>query len=325
MSEPQAIEAKSRIRPFWRGRNIGDYAFTAGTLIFGLVIIGIAGGLVLEMARTSWPAILTFGWQFLVTSVWNPVTERFGALPLIWGTLVSSLLALVIATPISLGAAVFLSEMAPPWIRSPLSFMVELLAAIPSVVYGLWGIFVLAPILRTMVEPALRASLGFLPLFSGPTYGIGMLAGGLILAIMIIPTITAISREVLLAVPNNQREAMFALGGTRWEAVSRAVVPYARVGIIGAVILGLGRALGETMAITMVIGNRSDISFSLFAPANTMARVIANEFAEATSDLYVGALVEIGLILFGVTLLLNVIARLLVWRVAGSTPGVAQQ
>lgn len=319
------VGAASSQRRLWRGRNTGDGVFRIASLIFALAIIGLAAALAVEMVRGSWPALIQFGWQFVVSSVWDPVAEHFGALPFIYGTLVSSFLALLMATPVSLGAAVFLSELAPAWVRSPLSFMVELLAAIPSVVYGLWGIFVLAPWLRSSIEPWLSAHLGFIPLFSGPAYGIGMLAGGMILAIMIIPTITAISREVLLAVPNSQREAMLALGGTRWETISRVVVPYARAGIVGAIILGLGRALGETMAVTMVIGNRPEIALSLFAPGHTMASAIANEFAEATSDLYLSSLIEIGLILFAVTVLLNVVARLLVWRVARGPQGVMQQ
>jgi phosphate transport system permease protein len=231
------------------------------------------------------------------------------------------LLALALSCPIALGVAIFLSELSPHWLRGPVGFLVELLAAVPSVVYGLWGIFALAPLLRESVEPALGSVFGFLPLFQGPHQGFGMLAGGIILAIMILPTIASVSREVLHAVPGTYREAALGLGATRWETIRFAVLPYARSGLVGAVILGLGRALGETMAITMVIGNRAEISASLFAPSYTMASVIANEFTEATDDLYLGALAEIGLLLFAVTLLLNIIARLLVWSVARAPSG----
>ena len=254
--------------------------------------------------------------QFLVSSTWDPVAEVYGAAPMIFGTLVSSLLALLIAVPLSLGVAVFLTEFAPKWMRQPVAFLVELLAAIPSVVYGLWGIFVLIPFLRTVVAPPLRAVLGWTPFFDGVFYGNSMLAGGVILAIMIVPYIAAVSREVLLAVPSSQREAALGLGATRWEAVWTAVLPYGRAGIIGAIMLGLGRALGETMAVTMLIGNRHDIGFSLFAPGYTMAAAIANEFSEATTDLYLAALFEVGLILFVITVIVNAGARLLVWRVA---------
>jgi phosphate transport system permease protein len=269
------------------------------------------------MAVTAWPAITHFGLRFLFTTSWDPVQDEFGALPFIYGTLVSSLLALVIAVPLGLGAAIFLSELAPGWARSPVAFLIEILAAVPSVVYGLWGIFVLAPWLRAWVQPALGATLGFLPLFQGPPYGVGMLAAGLILAIMVVPFITAVSREVLLAVPNTQREAALALGATRWEVTRIAVLRYGKSGLVGAILLGLGRALGETMAVTMVIGNRPDISLSLFAPGYTMASVIANEFTEATSDLYLAALIEVGLALFVVTVVVNALARLLVWRMGG--------
>jgi phosphate transport system permease protein len=269
------------------------------------------------MAITAWPAIRAFGLRFLVTSTWDPVQEEFGALPFVYGTLVSSLLALLIAVPLGLGAAIFLSELAPAWARAPIAFLIEILAAIPSVVYGLWGIFVLAPWLRVWVEPALGRTLGFLPLFQGPPYGVGMLAAGLILAIMVVPFITAVSREVLLAVPNTQREAALALGATRWETTRLAVLRYGKSGLVGAILLGLGRALGETMAVTMVIGNRPEIALSLFAPGYTMASVIANEFTEATSDLYLAALIEVGLALFVITVLVNAIARLLVWKMGG--------
>jgi phosphate transport system permease protein len=273
---------------------------------------------VFEMTHRAWPAIRAFGLSFLVTSTWDPVAEQFGAIPFVYGTLVSSLLALLLAVPLGIGAAIYLAEIAPAWLRSPVAFLVELVAAVPSVVYGLWGIFVLAPLLRTWVEPALGSTLGFLPLFQGPPYGVGMLAAGIVLAIMVVPFITAVSREVLLAVPRIQREAALALGATRWETTRIAVLRYGRSGLIGAVLLGLGRALGETMAVTMVIGNRPEVALSLFAPGYTMASVIANEFTEATSDLYLAALIEIGLMLFLVTVVVNGLARVLVWSVGGA-------
>jgi phosphate transport system permease protein len=259
-----------------------------------------------------------------VTSHWDPVAGEFGALPFIYGTLVSAFLALLIAVPLSLGAAIFLAELAASWVRPPIAFLIEMLAAVPSVVYGLWGIFVLVPWLRDWVQPALAGALGFLPLFQGPPYGIGMLAAGVILAIMVVPYITSVSREVLLAVPRVQREAALGLGATRWETTRMAVLRYGRSGLIGAVLLGLGRALGETMAVTMVIGNRPEIALSLFAPGYTMASVLANEFTEATSDLYVSALVEIGLLLLLVTVLVNGLARLLVWSVGGPVRGARE-
>ncbi|MDO8689648.1 MAG: phosphate ABC transporter permease subunit PstC [Dehalococcoidia bacterium] len=307
-----------------RSLNTGDLIFRGLVIVFALSILVLMGMMVLQMITFAWPSIERFGFGFLSGTSWNPVTQKFGALPYIYGTVVSSALALLIAGPIALGSAIYLSELCPGLLRNPLSFLVELLAAIPSVVYGLWGIFVLAPILRNYVEPALGSSLGFLPLFQGPPFGVGILAAGLILAIMILPTIAAISRDVLRAVPNTQREAMLALGATRWEVISRAVVPFARSGIMGAVILGLGRALGETMAVTMVIGNRPEISASLFAPAYSMASIIANEFSEATYDLYRAAIIEVALVLLGVTVLLNAGGRLLVWSVSRSVKGRAE-
>ena len=262
------------------------------------------------------PALRKFGPSFLVTSTWDPVAEVYGAAPMIFGTIASSFLALLIAVPLALSVAIFLTEFSPRWLRQPVAFLVELLAAIPSVVYGTWGIFVLIPFLRAHVVPPLKAVLGWLPFFKGVFYGNSLLAGGIILAIMIVPYIAAVSREVLLAVPGSQREAALAMGATRWEAVRSAVLPYGRAGLIGAVILGLGRALGETMAVTMVIGNRHDIGISLFQPAYTMAAAIANEFSEATTDMYLSALFEVGLILFVLTVVVNAVARILIWRVA---------
>jgi len=264
----------------------------------------------------SLPALKKFGPSFLVTSTWDPVAEVYGAAPMIFGTLASSFLALLIAVPLALSVAILLTEFAPRWLRQPVAFLVELLAAIPSVVYGLWGIFVLIPFLRSYVVPPLKAVFGWMPFFKGVFYGNSLLAGGIILAIMIVPYIAAVSREVLLAVPTSQREAALAMGATRWEAVRSAVLPYGRAGLIGAVILGLGRALGETMAVTMVIGNRHDIGLSLFQPAYTMAAAIANEFSEATTNMYLSALFEVGLILFVLSVVVNAVARILIWRVA---------
>ena len=309
-------------RAVTRGRSgLGDRVYRTLILASVWLVLMLAAGLVAALTWESWAAMRAFGLRFLVTSHWDPVAGEFGALPFIYGTLVSSLLALLIAVPLSLGAAIFLAELAPAWVRPPVAFLIEMLAAVPSVVYGLWGIFVLVPWLRDWVQPALGRSLGFLPLFQGPPYGIGMLAAGLILSIMIVPYITSVSREVLLAVPGSQREAALGLGATRWETTRIAVLRYGRSGLIGAILLGLGRALGETMAVTMVIGNRPEVSISLFAPGYTMASVLANEFTEATSDLYVSALVEIGLLLLVVTVLVNGLARLLVWSVGGPARG----
>jgi phosphate transport system permease protein len=297
---------------------MGDRLFRLVLRGAGATVLLLVVGLAVEMILGAAPALRKFGWRFLVTSVWDPVAEHFGVVPFVYGTLLSSLLALLIAVPLGVGAAIYLAELAPRWVRPPVAFLVELVAAVPSVVYGLWGIFVLAPLLRRWVQPALGRTLGFLPLFQGPPYGVGMLAAGIVLAIMVVPFVTAVSREVLLAVPNSQREAALALGATRWETTRVAVLSYGRSGIIGAVLLGLGRALGETMAVTMVIGNRPEVALSLFAPGYTMASVIANEFTEATSDVYLSALIEIGLLLFVVTVAVNALARLLVWSVGGA-------
>ncbi len=277
-------------------------AFSVGIL---LVLVG------LKLFEGSHQAIQKFGWKFLITTRWDPVREEFGALPFVYGTVVSSLIALVIAVPLSIATALYLTELAPLPLRQPIISLIEMLAAIPSVILGLWGIFVMVPWLRTHVFPWLKSTLGFLPLFQGPIYGVSMLAGGIIIAIMILPIITSISREILRSVPNLQREAAYALGATHWEVTRIAVLSYAKKGLFGAAILGLGRALGETMAVTMVIGNRPEIAASLFTPGYTMASVIANEFAEATSDVYLSALFEISLVLFGVTVLINVLAQLL--------------
>ena len=271
----------------------------------------------MQLTRGAWPAIGRFGASFITSSTWDPVGGQFGAWPAIVGTLLTSLLALSMAVPLALGVAIYLTEFAPSPIRRPVATVIELLAAIPSVVYGLWGIFVLIPFLTSWVYPFLEARLGFLPFFTGPIYGPSVLSASIILTIMIVPFIMSVSREVLLAVPSGQREAALALGATRWEAVSTAVVPYAKSGIIGAVILGLGRALGETMAVTMLIGNRHDVAASLFAPGYTLAAVIANEFADAAGGpIHESALILMALLLFAVTVLVNAAARLMIWRVS---------
>ena len=279
----------------------------------GLVLV-IIGAMIFALADHSLLSIKAFGFRFLTSQTWDPIKGEFGALPFIYGTVVSSLIALLISVPLSLGIAVFLVEQAPHFLSRPVGFLVELLAAIPSVVYGVWGIFVLAPFLRVYVEPPLGRWLGWLPLFSGTITGIGLLTGGLILAIMVTPIISAVVRDVLSAVPSSQREAALALGATKWET-TRVVLTNGAPGIAGAVILGLGRAVGETMAVTMVIGNRPKISASLFDPSYTIASAIANEFTEATQDIYLSALVELGLILFLVTFVVNAVARVLVWNV----------
>lgn len=294
----------------------GDQLFKGLLTLTALAVPALLLALFLELADGSKAAISAFGWHFITDSGWDPVAGTFGAFPLIFGTLLTSLIALLLAVPLSLGVAIYLTEFAPPVIRTPVAMLIELLAAIPSVVYGLWGVFVLIPVLKSTVFPFLRDTLGFLPLFKGAIYGPSVLAASVILTIMIMPFIMSVSRSVLLAVPNSQREAALALGATRWEAVRTAIVPYARSGIIGAVILGLGRALGETMAVTMLIGNRHDISASLFAPGYTMAAVIANEFSEAATDLHISSLTYVALLLFLVTVLVNAAARLLIWRVA---------
>ena len=316
-SVPQTA-APSRIG---RHLNVGDRLFHSLTTAFALVLVAILASILIVLAVESSTSIRTFGWSFLINSAWDPVFKEFGALPFIYGTLVSSFLALLQAVPLSIGTALFLSELSPRWVRGPVSFLVELLATIPSVVYGLWGIFVLVPWVRSYVNPTLGALFGFLPFFQGPNYGVGMMAASIILAVMIVPYITAVAHEVFRAVPSAQREAALALGATKWEMVRLAVLPYGRTGIIGAIMLGLGRAIGETMAVTMVIGNRPDITASLFAPASTMASVIANEFNEAASEIYIQALVEVGLVLLIVTVIINAFARLLVWSVSGPDGG----
>lgn len=292
--------------------NVGDAVFKYLTTFFAAMVLLLILVMAYEMYASSSLTIEKFGWSFLTSTEWDPVTEQYGALPFIYGTVVSSLIALILALPVGLGIAIFLTELAPRWLERPLSFIIELLAGIPSIVYGLWGFFVMVPWIRTTVEPFLSKHIGFIPLFEGAPYGVGMLAAGIILSIMILPIIASISRDVLSAVPAAQKEAALALGSTPWEA-TRIALSYSRSGIVGATILGLGRALGETMAVTMVIGNRPEIKVSLFEPGYTMASVLANEFTEATSEMYISALIEIALVLFVVAILVNAIARLMVW------------
>lgn len=297
--------------------HFGDRAFKWLTLAMAFSIFGLIGLIGFELAKGARLSIHQFGWHFLVSSDWDPVNNVYGALPFIYGTALTSAIALLIAVPISIATAVYLTELAPLWLRQPLVIFIELLAAVPSVILGLWGIFVMVPVLRADVFPLLQKYLGFLPIFQGPIYGVSMLAGGIIVAIMIIPIITSVSREILRSVPGLQREAAYALGATRWEVTRIAVLSYARKGLFGAAILGLGRALGETMAVTMVIGNTPQIVKSLFAPGYTLASVIANEFNEATGDMYPSALFEIGLVLLGVTVLVNIFAQLLLKAFVG--------
>jgi phosphate transport system permease protein len=308
------------------GTAVGDRIYVAVITAFALCVPALLLLVLWEVAAAGWPALSKFGLGFLTSSEWDPVQQKFGAGPAIFGTIVTSILALVIATPLALGVSIFLSEYAPAWLRQPVAFLVDLLAAIPSVVYGLWGIFVLIPLLRSDVIPFLRDTLhlGVIPLFSGPSWGNSIFAAGIILAIMVLPYISSVSREVLLAVPRSQREAALALGATRWEMIQKAVLPFARSGIIGGIILGLGRALGETMAVTMLIGNKHDIAASLFAPGYTMASLIANEFTEASGDMHLSALMAVGFVLLVVALIVNALARWLVWRVGRAAEKTAR-
>jgi phosphate transport system permease protein len=303
-----------------RATKIADDSFRYVMLASSLSVMAVVVLILHELVTRSQLSVSKFGFKFFLGSDWDPVAGQFGAFPFLYGTLVSSLVALVLAVPLAVGVAVFITEICPKAMRGFISFTVELLAAIPSVIYGLWAIFILAPLLRNYIQPALAKSLGWTGLFTGPPFGIGMLAAGIILAIMIIPIIASITREVLIAVPRHQREAVLALGATRWEMVRMGVLRNGRAGILGAVILGLGRAMGETMAVTMVIGNRPEISKSLFAPGYTMASVIANEFTEATGNLYLSALVEIALVLLLLTVIVNGLARLLIWSITRGTP-----
>jgi phosphate transport system permease protein len=314
---PTPAPGVKRHLPSIQGSVVADQIYRGAILFFALCVPVLLLLIFMEVGRAGWPALQQFGIGFLTSSEWDPVNGRFGAAPAIVGTILTSIIALLIATPLALGAAIFLSEFSPNWLRQPVSFLIDLLAAVPSVVFGLWGVFFLLPLMRTVVMPFLRDTLhlGATPFFSGPAYGPSVLSAGLILAIMVLPYIAAVSREVLMAVPRSQREAALALGATRWEAITGAVVPYARTGILGAIILGLGRALGETMAVTMLIGNRHELSASLFAPGYTMASLIANEFSEATTDIHLSALMAVGFVLLLLTLVVNAVARWLVRRV----------
>ncbi|MFZ3329022.1 MAG: phosphate ABC transporter permease subunit PstC [Candidatus Acidiferrales bacterium] len=306
------VPPSSGLRAFVHKLRGGDEIAHLITLVFASSILLITSLLVIELWRTSHLSRAKFGWMFFWTRTWDPIFDNFGAAPFIYGTLVSSAIALVIAVPLGLAAAIFLSELAPRKISDGISFLIDLLAAVPSVIYGLLGIFIVVPLMRTTIGPAIKSVLGFTPLFSGPNYGVGFLTAGIVLAIMVVPFIISVSREVLLTVPREQREAAMALGATRWESTWQAVVPWARSGIMGSVFLALARALGETMAVTMVIGNDPKITASLFAPGYTIASVIANEFTEATGDLYLSSLIELGLVLFLMTFILNGLARILI-------------
>jgi phosphate transport system permease protein len=290
----------------------GDEIARLVTFIFASTVVLVTLLLVFELWHGSAIPRHKFGFGFFVTSVWDPIAGDFGALPFIYGTLVTAFVSLAIAVPLGIGAAIFLAELAPQKISDTLQFFIDLLAAVPSVIYGLLGVFIIVPIMREYVQPFLKSSLGFLPLFTGPAYGIGFLTAGIVLAIMVIPYIVSVSREVLLSVPRDQREAALALGSTRWESTWKVVVPFARTGIMGSIFLALARALGETMAVTMVIGNTPTISASLFSPGYSIAAVIANEFSEATGDLYQQSLIELALVLFILTFILNGLARLLI-------------
>jgi phosphate transport system permease protein len=315
-------EARFNKRSGWLALKLqhGDVPFRLILMLTSVLVLALGLGIGVLLWQNSALSRDAFGWGFVFNSNWDPVAQDFGAAPFWYGTLITSAVALVMALPISLGIAIFLAEIAPDWIRSPLGFLIELLAAVPSVVYGLWALFVLVPTVVRPVAEFLNGTMGSIPLFQGPVFGPSRLSASVILAIMITPTISAVSRDVFRAIPRAQREAALALGATQWETVSQVLLPYGLSGILGAVILGLGRALGETMAVTMVIGNNLDLSASLLHPGYTMASLIANEFTEASYELHLDAIIEIALVLFGLTLVLNVIARYLVWRVARQTP-----
>jgi len=299
-------------RSFLSRLRSGDEVARLITFLFAASVVLITVWLVVELWRESALPRHKFGFAFLVTQVWDPIFDKFGALTFIYGTVVTSAVALLIAIPLGIGAAIFLAELAPARVSDTLEFFIDLLAAVPSVIYGLLGVFIIIPLMRDYIQPALKDALGFLPLFQGPAYGVGFLTAGIVLAIMVIPYIISVSREVLLSVPRDQREAALALGATRWESTWQVVVPFARTGIMGSIFLALARALGETMAVTMVVGNTPTISASLFSPGYSIAAVIANEFTEATGDLYLQSLIELGLVLFLITFILNGLARLLI-------------
>lgn len=312
MSAAPTVIPRSRIASLADKLRVGDpFAYTL-TVVCAASIFLVTCLLVYELWLGSALSRHKFGWNFILSGTWDPVTETFGAVPFMFGTVVTSILALLISVPIGLGAAIFLSEMALPAISDTLTFLIELLAAVPSVIYGLLGIFLLVPVLESTVVPALKTVLGFLPIFAGPFYGVSLFSASVVLSIMIVPFIISVSREVLLAVPVDQREAALSLGATKWETTWQVVVPYAKRGIYGSIFLALARALGETMAVTMVIGNTPQVPKSLLAPGDTIASVIANQFTEATSDMYISALIELGLVLFAITIIINGLARLLI-------------
>ncbi len=321
MNPPVAVPANPAAPLLPAIRHWPDRAFRWIALLAAVAIVALIGLVGWELYHGARLAVAKFGVGFLASSAWDPVTDQYGAWPFIFGTLVSSVIALAIAVPLGVATALYLTEFAPVRIRQPVITVIEMLAAVPSVVFGLWGIFVLVPWLRDHLFQWLQSTLGFLPLFRGPIYGVSMLAGGIIVAIMILPIVTSISREILRSVPDLQREAAYALGATHWEVIRLAVLRYARRGIFGAAVLGLGRALGETMAVTMVIGNRPEVAASLFAPGYTLASVIANEFTEATSDLYLNALFELGLVLLVLTVAVNVLAQLMLRSLTGGASG----
>jgi len=310
-------------RSFLNRLREGDEIARLITFLFAASVVLVTALLIFELWQGSALPRHKFGLHFFVTRVWDPIAEQFGALPFIYGTIITATVSLVIAVPLGIGAAIFLAELAPARLSDALEFFIDLLAAVPSVIYGLLGVFIVVPLMRDYIQPALKSSLGFLPLFSGPTYGIGFLTAGIVLAIMVIPYIISVSREVLMSVPRDQREAALGLGSTRWESTWNVVVPFARTGIMGSIFLALARALGETMAVTMVIGNTPTISASLFSPGYSIAAIIANEFTEATGDVHLQALIELGLVLFLLTFLLNGVARLLIVLTAQRGSGTA--
>lgn len=309
-----------KLRTLKRSDRWADKLFRWAMLACGSAILGLVGLVAFELVHSSMPSLHQFGWKFFFTSDWDPVNSGFGALPFLFGTAMTCIVALIIAVPLAVGQAVFITEISPGWLRMPVGFAAELLAAIPSVIYGFWGIFVLVPLMRQYVEPWAMKYLSWTGWFEGPPYGIGLLTAGIVLSIMIIPIISSITREVISAVPRPQREAVLALGATRWEMIRIAVLRNARAGILGSVILGLGRAIGETMAVTMVIGNVPQIAHSLLAPGDTMASVIANQFNEAVGNIYRSSIIEVGLALFIITILVNIAAGLLVWSVTRGVP-----
>ncbi len=320
--DPGSPEGKDRQRPAREAPpRWGDVLFKGTTTAFSVLVLAIIGAIILVLYSKAHLAVGHFGWRFLWNTAWDPVREDFGALTSIYGTVVSSLLAILIATPISIGIAIFLTEMAPPWLQKPVSLGVEMLAAVPSIIYGMWGLFVFAPIMAKTVQPWLKSHLGMLPLFQGIPMGIGMMTAAIILAIMIIPFITSVARDVFSLVPAMSKESAYGLGATTWEVIRGVVIPHTRSGLVGAIFLGLGRALGETMAVTFVIGNAHKISTSLLDPSNTIASTLANEFSEATTPLYISSLIELGLILFLITTTILALAKLMLWRIESQVKG----